>query len=96
LGVAYRTSGIDGSTPVVMADGSRKPIREVVRGDRVLATDPVTRRTEPRPVVDTIVGEGEKELVDITVSASAGVTATVTATGRHRSGWTTKAAGGRR
>jgi hypothetical protein len=54
-------------TPVLLADGSRKPIDEVQVGDQVLATDPVTGRTEAKPVVGLIVGEGRKNLVEITV-----------------------------
>ncbi|SES47801.1 RHS repeat-associated core domain-containing protein [Actinokineospora terrae] len=52
---------------VRMADGSSKPIAEVAVGERVLATDEVTGRTEERVVTDTIVGDGSKELADITV-----------------------------
>ncbi|MGW9479231.1 polymorphic toxin-type HINT domain-containing protein [Saccharomonospora azurea] len=55
-------------TLVLMADGSRVPIEEVELGDRVLATDPVTGESAPREVVATIVGQGEKDLVEIEVS----------------------------
>jgi hypothetical protein len=55
-------------TPVLLGDGSRKPIREIKVGDRVLATDPHTRVTESRPVVDLITGSGLKNLVTITVA----------------------------
>jgi hypothetical protein len=66
-----------------MADGSHKPIRDVVKGDKVLASDPVSGRTETRAVTDTIVGEGEKDLVDVSVTVAGGATATVVATGKH-------------
>ncbi|WP_439661068.1 polymorphic toxin-type HINT domain-containing protein [Lentzea sp. HUAS TT2] len=54
-------------TPVLMEDGSTKPIRQVQPGDKVLATDPTTGETGPREVTDLIVGKGWKELVKITV-----------------------------
>jgi hypothetical protein len=65
-------------TPVLLADGTSKPISDVRVGDRVVSTDPVTGVTEPEPVTHTIVGSGAKRLVDITVGP-----ATVTATRNH-------------
>ncbi|OPG13112.1 polymorphic toxin-type HINT domain-containing protein [Microbispora sp. GKU 823] len=55
-------------TEVVMADGSSKPIEEVKVGDKVLATDPETGESEAKPVIALIIGEGEKNLVQITVN----------------------------
>nr|WP_203950649.1 DNRLRE domain-containing protein [Microbispora rosea] len=52
---------------VVMADGTHKPIEEVQIGDSVLATDPITGENEAKPVVALIIGQGEKNLVQITV-----------------------------
>ncbi|MCG8915240.1 sugar-binding protein [Actinokineospora sp. PR83] len=54
-------------TPVLMADGTRKPIGEVRVGDLVWATDPVTGRGGPSPVTALITGDGAKDLVDVTV-----------------------------
>ncbi|MEV0701015.1 polymorphic toxin-type HINT domain-containing protein [Saccharopolyspora sp. NPDC050389] len=54
-------------TRVLMADGSTKPIEEVRGGEEVLATDPVTGEMTSRRVVATIAGEGQKDLVEITV-----------------------------
>jgi hypothetical protein len=54
-------------TPVLLADGTYKPIEQVSVGDRVLATDPVTGLTQARPVINLIPGQGLKELVRITV-----------------------------
>ena len=54
-------------TPVLLADGSTKPIEEIQLGDEVLATDPTTGETGSREVTDLITGEGDKELVKITV-----------------------------
>ncbi|MFB6518668.1 polymorphic toxin-type HINT domain-containing protein [Streptomyces sp. NPDC056401] len=55
-------------TEVALADGSTKPIEDVQLGDAVLATDPETGVTEAQPVAATIIGEGDKTLVEITVA----------------------------
>ncbi|GIH22787.1 hypothetical protein Aph01nite_10970 [Acrocarpospora phusangensis] len=73
-------------TGVLMADGSHKPIQEVRLGDEVLATDPETGESTARPVVATIVGEGDRHLVEITVDtdgARGAGTGLVVATGNH-------------
>lgn len=75
-----------GDTPVVMADGTTKPIQDVQVGDEVLATDPTTGETAARKVTDLITGDGEKELVQITVDIdgeAGNKTDVVTATGGH-------------
>lgn len=61
-----------------MADGSTKPISEVRVGDWVHAADPTTGEAGPRQVTDVIVGEGDKNLVEITAGGG-----TVTATDGH-------------
>ncbi|MEU6264662.1 polymorphic toxin-type HINT domain-containing protein [Saccharopolyspora shandongensis] len=73
-------------TLVLMADGSQKPIEDVDVGDQVLATDPETGETAARPVIATITGEGEKNLVEITVdtdSDKGNATGVVVATDEH-------------
>jgi len=50
-----------------MADGTTKPIEDVELGDWVWTGDPETGETSPRQVVDLIVGDGEKHLVDIEI-----------------------------
>ncbi|MEV1287366.1 polymorphic toxin-type HINT domain-containing protein [Micromonospora sp. NPDC049679] len=75
-----------GETRVLMADGSHKRIDQVKVGDKVLATDPTTGRTEERAVTALIVGSGSKNLVEITVDidGKAGdATGKVTATDGH-------------
>ncbi|WP_112465598.1 polymorphic toxin-type HINT domain-containing protein [Streptomyces triticisoli] len=52
---------------VRMADGSIKSIDEVEVGDKVLATDPKTGKTEACAVTATIIGKGVKNLVKITL-----------------------------
>src|SRR5690606_32524250 len=73
-------------TPVMLADGTGKPIEEVAVGDIVLATDPVSRVTAAKPVTKLIPGRGTKTLIDITIDVDGrrGTrTATVTATDLH-------------
>ncbi|MEU7959808.1 polymorphic toxin-type HINT domain-containing protein [Micromonospora humida] len=54
-------------TRVVLADGSTRAIEDIALGDEVLATDPETGQTESRKVVGLIVGDGHKNLVEVTV-----------------------------
>ncbi|MET9855282.1 polymorphic toxin-type HINT domain-containing protein [Streptomyces sp. NPDC006450] len=71
-------------TEVALADGSTKPIEDVQLGDVVLATDPETGVTEAQPVAATIIGQGEKNLVRITVATGPDHrTDTITATDGH-------------
>ncbi|WP_405608193.1 RHS repeat-associated core domain-containing protein [Streptomyces sp. NBC_01508] len=68
-------------TPVLLADGTRKPIKDIRIGDQVLATDPETGESGPRPVTALIKGTGDKQLVDITLAG--GKTSTLTAADGH-------------
>lgn len=73
-------------TQVRMADGFTKPIKDVRTGEKVLATDPVSGRTEARSVDDVIVGSGQKHLVRLTVDTDGDqgeATGTMTATEGH-------------
>ncbi|MER5711648.1 SpvB/TcaC N-terminal domain-containing protein [Streptomyces sp. NPDC002122] len=70
-------------TMVVMADGSNKAIEQVRVGDEVTATDPVTGETGPRAVTALITGEGEKNLVELTVTHPGGQPGKVVATDNH-------------
>ncbi|MFD0857228.1 RHS repeat-associated core domain-containing protein [Actinomadura adrarensis] len=67
---ACRTSSFVPGTTVLMADGNRKDIEDLKVGDKVIATDPKTGRTEAKPVLATIASKGEKKLVQITIDAS--------------------------
>jgi hypothetical protein len=73
-------------TPVLLADGTYKPIEQIKLGDRVLATDPTGNLTQGRPVIALIPGQGLKKLVRITVDTDGdrgNATGTVTATDEH-------------
>lgn len=67
-----RNSFVPG-TLVLLADGTEKPIEEVEVGDLVYATDPVTGRTEAKPVTATIDGSEEYTLIEITVASETAV-----------------------
>ncbi|MFH8725393.1 polymorphic toxin-type HINT domain-containing protein [Streptomyces termitum] len=56
-------------TRVLLADGTTKAIKDLKPGDKVLSTDEKTGETSGKDVAATIVGEGEKHLVRVTVDA---------------------------
>ena len=73
-------------TRVQLAGGSSKPISLVAVGDRVLATDPESGRTEAHPVTKVIEGTGQKDLVELTVDtdgAAGNATGKLKATANH-------------
>lgn len=51
-----------------MADGKEEPIAAVRVGDKVLATDPESGRTEARPVTALIRHSGKHTMVDVTLA----------------------------
>ncbi|MGW7361968.1 polymorphic toxin-type HINT domain-containing protein [Streptomyces sp. NPDC054841] len=69
-------------TEVLLADGSSKPIEDVETGDKVLATDPETGRTEAETVAATILTKDDKNYVALTIATENGA-ATITATEHH-------------
>ncbi|MFK0232370.1 polymorphic toxin-type HINT domain-containing protein [Streptomyces vinaceus] len=73
-------------TKVLMADGSSKPIEDVAIGDEVVATNAESGATTAQPVVAQIIGEGQKNLVEITIDtdgAAGGASEKLTATDGH-------------
>jgi hypothetical protein len=73
-------------TRVVMVDGSTKRIEDVQVGDLVLATDPKTGEAGGRMVLALIIGQGDKDLVEVTVDTDGEAgddTGTVIATDGH-------------
>lgn len=72
-------------TKVLMADGTHKDISEVEVGDEVLATDPKTGETRPKKVTREILGNGQKTLVEITITptGNSATDSTITATANH-------------
>ncbi|WP_143532198.1 RICIN domain-containing protein [Saccharothrix sp. ALI-22-I] len=68
-------------TPVVMADGTGKAIGEIEPGDLVAARNPETGEVTTQPVLDVIVGYGDKYLVDLDLDPS--TPRALTATANH-------------
>ncbi|KPH99353.1 Hedgehog/intein hint domain-containing protein [Actinobacteria bacterium OV450] len=69
-------------TPVLLGDGTTAPIQRIKTGDTVLATDPGTGTTGPRPVDATIYTPDERDFTDITLRPDAGQ-GSLTATDHH-------------
>ncbi|HCT76362.1 MAG TPA: hypothetical protein DGG94_01645 [Micromonosporaceae bacterium] len=57
----------DAATPVLMADGSAKPIEDIQVGDEVLSTDPETGESTSQPVTQLHLNLDE-DLIDVVVS----------------------------
>ncbi|MGW4049555.1 polymorphic toxin-type HINT domain-containing protein [Streptomyces sp. NPDC004779] len=72
-------------TQVLLADGTVKPIEDIRVGNEVLATNPVTGETAAKTVTSEILGEGLKNLVEISVKTDAGTGGTdrIVATDEH-------------
>jgi hypothetical protein len=61
------THSFDPGTPVLMADGSTRPIEDVNVGDRVVATDPETGVSLVKPVTQ-LHRNTDKDLTNVTVT----------------------------
>lgn len=66
---ARRGNSFTPSTLVRMADGSRRPIRDVTIGDKVASTEPETGETAAKPVVQIHLNR-DHEFVDVTVNTT--------------------------
>lgn len=75
----------DPDTPVLMADGTTKPIKDVKVGDEVKATDPETGETEVRTVTQLHINY-DTELTDLTVEVE-GSAKTELHTTKHHPFW---------
>ncbi|MFE7526349.1 ricin-type beta-trefoil lectin domain protein [Kitasatospora sp. NPDC057542] len=56
-------------TPVLMADGSARPIGEIQPGDAVTATDPQTGESSSEAVTAKIIGHDDTQFTELTLSA---------------------------
>ncbi|WP_445585622.1 ricin-type beta-trefoil lectin domain protein [Streptomyces resistomycificus] len=72
---ACKVNSFPGGTEVVLADGSRKPIRDVRPGDLLLATDPDAGTTRGEPVTRTF-SHPSTDLLDITLADGGRLTST--------------------
>jgi len=76
----------DPDTPVLMADGSTKPIKDVDVGDDVMAAEPETGRTEAKDVV-AVHNNNDTDLTDLTISTADGEAVTTIRTTQHHPFW---------
>ncbi|ATE55219.1 polymorphic toxin-type HINT domain-containing protein [Actinosynnema pretiosum] len=81
--ISYDSNSFSGSTPVLMADGSHKPIEDVRVGDEVVATDPTTGESAVKQVTDTRSHRAERALYEIAVKTAESGTGTLVATDEH-------------
>ncbi|MEU9581510.1 RICIN domain-containing protein [Streptomyces chilikensis] len=75
LKTGCRTNSFPGTTEVVLADGSRKALRDVRTGELLLASDPDTGDTRGEPVTRTFQ-HGADYLVEVTLDDGGRLTST--------------------
>ncbi|MFJ9695644.1 polymorphic toxin-type HINT domain-containing protein [Kitasatospora sp. NPDC101183] len=78
-----KTHSFRPDTPVLLADGSTKPIKDIKQGDTVLSTDPQTDTTGAEPVTATIVTPDDRQFTDLTLAADDKPAVTLTSTQHH-------------
>ncbi len=69
-------------TPVLMGDGTTRPIESLQPGDQVAAADPVTGASGPRAVSAVIFTPDDRNYTELTI-ATGGTKSSVTATDHH-------------
>jgi RHS repeat-associated protein len=77
-----RRHSFDPKTRVLMADGSSRPIEDVNVGDKVMATEPTTGKSEPKQVTQ-LHRNDDKDLTDLTVRDQDGKVTKVETTWHH-------------
>ena len=75
-GGACEVNSFTGDTLFLMADGTKKPIRDVKLGDEVVAADPETGKPLPRKVVDLIRHRGWHTMVAVRLADGTAIDAT--------------------
>jgi RHS repeat-associated protein len=71
-----------GSTLILLADGTTKPIDKIKPGDKVTATDPSTATTTPGQITALHINE-DTDLTDLTIQTGSGQSATLHTTQNH-------------
>ncbi|MDI1462732.1 ricin-type beta-trefoil lectin domain protein [Catellatospora sp. KI3] len=83
LGVTALFHSFEGQTPVLMADGSSKPLADVRLGDEVKATDPLTGVTEAKRVIQLHRNQ-DVDLADVAIEdTGSGATSVLHTTWHH-------------
>ncbi|WFE24690.1 polymorphic toxin-type HINT domain-containing protein [Solwaraspora sp. WMMD937] len=81
-GPGCRTHSFAPDTRVLMADGTTRPIADINVGDQVIATDPVSGTSLPKPVTQ-LHRNTDRELTDVRVRTSDGTSTVVETTPNH-------------
>jgi RHS repeat-associated protein len=71
------------STPVLMADGHKKPIEKITPGDKVATADPETGKRHGTNRVTARLVHHDNDLIDLSVRGTDGTTATLHTTSKH-------------
>ncbi|MBX7470469.1 hypothetical protein K1Y80_30875 [Streptomyces sp. MAG02] len=82
LGRSCKFNSFAPETEVRLADGSSQRIDHIQVGDHVLATDPLTGKTESEAVTKIILTKTDKDFTDLTVSTPSGAHS-ITSTQHH-------------
>ncbi|MFF3071737.1 polymorphic toxin-type HINT domain-containing protein [Kitasatospora sp. NPDC057936] len=77
------TNSFPAGTKVLMGDGTTRAIETLHAGDVVLAADPATGTSGPRPVSATVYTPDDRDFTELTVRAPDGGQGAVTATDHH-------------
>ncbi|PYC69537.1 hypothetical protein C7C46_27970 [Streptomyces tateyamensis] len=83
LRTACGRNSFPAGTPVLMADGTTRPIEQVKIGDLVKATDPTTGVSSSQLVQNTIYTPDDRDFTELTVAAPDGTGSTITSTDHH-------------
>lgn len=70
-------------TQVELANGKTKKIKDIKDGEKVLATDPETGKTEGRTVLATIITEDDKDFTELTIGTPRKTAGVIVATDHH-------------
>jgi RHS repeat-associated protein len=73
---AKECNSFTADTPVLMADGTKKPIQDVAVGDKVKATDPDTGQSAAEPVAGLIRHSGDHAMADVALADGTTIHAT--------------------
>ncbi|WP_280665650.1 MULTISPECIES: polymorphic toxin-type HINT domain-containing protein [unclassified Kitasatospora] len=85
--LASCSNSFPAGTPVLLADGTTKPINKVTEGDKVAASDPQTGSSAAEPVTHTITTPDDQEFTDLTLLTAPDGKPTVLTSTQHHPLW---------
>ncbi|WP_409183710.1 RHS repeat-associated core domain-containing protein [Amycolatopsis sp. VS8301801F10] len=83
LAASCKLNSFAGDTPVLMADGTMKPIEQVKVGDKVRNAEPDNTSTEIHTVTALHITDTDRDFVDVTIATPNGPKK-ITSTAHHR------------